>query len=773
MMTIVLAYNYVATPIFRATTKVIFQESDNKHELDPVTLLSRQNFIENQIQELRTEAFTKDVFNSLSAEARAKLRKRLTEEAGNESTKHGRISTIVYVAKNFAKHLIFSPKLRGPGTDHLLLVRIQDNLSIKPTRKTEVVTVAYDDEDPDLALVVAKSAAEIIINRNLAIRRELSGSLKKFFDEQFKIVKQRLRDAENALEKFKRSKAIASLENESKAIIERHTQAEILYNKVVSDRRELEGRLDAIEANLAAGQKNLASSVTRTTSPYVLKLKDRLVELEVILTNLWAQGLPEQNPKIVDLQSEIDEIKHKLISEATKYVNDENIDGITDPFAQISKYKEESNMLGVELHAIMAKQNNLRALLDSYSRKLSKIPEVEVVLYRLTRDREVNHKLYVTLLEEREKARIKEASELGNIRIIEPAKLFDSPVRPRKLLNVLIAFFSSLLVAGTLILFLDVLSEKVITERQVAEAVQIPVVVCIPKLNQADIINKTSSNGSVANTAFAPLLQNEFNQLYSALDLDQRQSSIILVTSSIPGEGKSTVSRLLAIASAQLGRKTLLIDGDLRQPTLHTILGLSRTPGLTNLAGEFKISEASLSDLNVSILPANKGGVYENHIESKNWRDGEDKVPEAIRATNEENLIVLTSGFCPRSPVKFWASPICHEVFAYLRLLAQVVILDSPPTIGVPDAANMARHADHILFCIESGQLRKATLQHSLRLVSGQDGAKKEATKIVLNKIQTYLTGDHDYYKHYHNTYQRYMTVNSDKSDLDFAAREG
>lgn len=716
----VFIYNYKSVPIYRASTKVIFEESEQMMGINPFGAINKGNFIANQIEEMKTKSFAQEVYVKIPEHAR----------------------------NRFLLLSSFSPEFNPQG---FIVGQIKGNLSFAPIRGTEIIKIFYDSEDPELTKIVANTTANVLIKRNLTIRRQQYSSVKKFIEEQFEIVKHRLQQAEKALKEFKEKENITSVEDESREVLQRITQAEIVYNQVRTDKKELQERLNAIKTKLDTQKKDLTKNILKTTSPLTVKLKERLVELEVMYSNLQVQGFPEDNPKMLDLKKEIEKVKQNLVSESLK-INDEDIASLIDPFSQIRKFLEESISLEVQLQAIAAKEKNLKLLLGNYNNMLGNLPDKEMKLVRLMRDKEVNNKLYMTLLEEREKARIKEASEIGNIRVLEPARIPGTPIRPRKLLNILVGIFSGAFLGVFLIFVLEYFNDDIKTQDDVEKELGLPVIAVIPKLKSGfDGLFNFNRNGKLlSHDTNDAILFDAYNLLSFVLDQKNQKSSTIMVTSSRPGEGKSTIAGMLALTSAQRGKKTLLIDADFRKPTLHSRFGIPREPGLTNLVVEFmQLMNKNEAQENYEVNE-NLGAFQ---VQTMNDQMIKTALLERLIQTFEKNLLFLPSGFIPANPVRMWSSTIWNKIFPQLINIADIIIVDSPPIIGVAETTMMPMYVDRILFCIEAGGIDRNSLKRSFKMFKDTiTNAEQKIIGIVLNKADLVsLYGGYKYYYRYYS----------------------
>ncbi|MCG8603926.1 Wzz/FepE/Etk N-terminal domain-containing protein, partial [bacterium] len=229
-LTPALIYNHKSVPVFRASTKLIFQNNDKAMEDYAFGGMNQGNFISNQIEEMKTELFAEDVFSELSTEHK----------------------------NRFLQLSTFRPDMNA---ESFVVSQIKNNLSFTPIRGTEIINIRFDTEKPDLAQVVANTTAEVVITRNLRMRRQQFSNVKNFVDEQFEIVQRRLANAENSLKEFKENQQVTSIEDESREILQRSTKAEIVYNEVKTTKNELQERLAAIQEKLRSEKRDLTKNV--------------------------------------------------------------------------------------------------------------------------------------------------------------------------------------------------------------------------------------------------------------------------------------------------------------------------------------------------------------------------------------------------------------------------------------------------------------------------------------------------------------------------------
>jgi tyrosine-protein kinase Etk/Wzc len=469
---------------------------------------------------------------------------------------------------------------------------------------------------------------------------------------------------------------------------------------------------------------------------------------------------------MVELRREIEKIKQEIVRATTQILEGETLKGVLDPLSELKKNLEESTLLEVEVQSLIAQQTNLQQTLKDYRDRLIEIPGQELELVRLMRDREVNNKIYVRLLEEREQARMREAAEIGNIRLIELAKTPITPTRPRKMLNLLVGFIVGTVIGLLLIFGGEFMRDAPKTQEEVEQLLNLPVLASVPQVKPGvsfSLNGHAQQRMLINHKAVAPLIGDAFSYLWNAVELAlPRSASVLMVTSACAAEGKSTVAANLCLLAAQHGKKTILIDGDIRHPSIHTILGLLASPGLTNIVVRevmYSLHEPSgyepSSGLNGGEAQVSSDTAQESKLEIMPWawamhasiRQALQQYPAADR------LNILTAGDASIEPHQLWGAPIIEQVISLLKQAADLIVIDSPPVIGIPDACFIARHVDCVLLCVEAAKTNKKVLQRAQKTLAN---LRAKVLGVVLNKVEpAVLYGGYEYYKYYQRHYSK------------------
>ena len=720
----VVYYNSTAPLIYKNSALVLFDSQRGPASIvNPFQIDLRQNFIMNQIATMKTTTFASKVYSSLSDQE--------------------------------IKSFQFPENITSSfDTASFIAGSIQSGLRISPFPRADIIEIGFEYTIPALVQKISNNAADVLVQSNLEIIRESSTNVRELVAEQLKIYKDRLSKAEVALKDYKEKSNISiSPDKESQEIFSRITGAEVLYNQTKADHDAAIKRLEYIQEKLSQQREDLGLNVTEVTNPWIQKLKGNLIDLEIQYTSLKVQNYSEDHPKMKQLSNQINRTKEKLKEETLKLAQGDNL---IDPLSQIQKFLEESITLDIEIQTYKARQEGLRKIIDGYNESLKSVPEKDLQLARLIRDKEVTEGIYKMLLTNHQEARIAEAQNVSHIRIIDPAKYPRGPIKPRKSFNIIVSIILGISFGIGLVLVLELLDNSVKSVEDIEKITDTGVLASVPIINQngsLKFLNRISSHDKVTPSISAKLITEleprspeaeAFRSLRTNLQFSgiDRQIKSVLITSPHPGAGKSLISANLAIATAQIGMKTILIDADLRKPVQHLLFNVEKEPGLINLMVS---TRKILKDVLLS-SDQEKNSSRQDTINSNYFKEYLGKaVTKTVKRMKTRNLFLLSCGVIPPNPSEILASKTIHLLVRLLKKEYDIVIVDSPPILAVTDAAVLAPLVEGVLMVIRCKKDTHAEISRSI------DSIKRVGGKFigcVLNGVD--LTSGY-YYNYYYS----------------------
>jgi capsular exopolysaccharide synthesis family protein len=724
----VIFYNHISIPVYESSTTIVFEEQQGAvTTINPFKISLNKSFIINQIEEIKSRSLVDEVVNELAP---------------------GIINTFPIPSeldKTFNK-------------EKFIANEIQQRIFANSVPNSEIIKIKIEAYSPIAAQVIANTVAEVLKKRNLDVRREESNNVRKIIEEQLVTFKKQLDESEIALKIFKEKSNVTVIDREAEEIFRRITEAEVAYNQAKANLDGAQKRYSFIQEKLIKERKDLVPSITKITSPWAQKLKEQLVELEVKYTTLKVQNYAEDHPKMIEIQKQIEQTKNNLKEESLKIASGENI---VDPITQIQKYMEESIALEIEIQSYQAQEKALSDVIDGYKTNLNTMPDKELRLAQLMRDKEVNERIYTMLLQKREEAKIAEAERVGNIRIIDPADTPNSPIKPRKVLNLLVGIILGICVGIVVAFILEFMDNSV---KSVAEAEQITSLSVLGTIPRIRSINNSllpsvtkKNNGSSVPVMVSRLItklnskspeSEAFRTLRTNLQFSGIDSPLktVLVTSANPSEGKSLIIANLSIATAQMGLNTLLIDADVRKPILHMLFELQREPGLINVITTVPHRQRSvhLKTHNVSI------DNIDDDAENGNAKPAMKKIDllEAIQKTNIENLDLITAGTIPPNPSEILGSKAMRGIIDELKNIYDAIFIDTPPINIVTDAGILGAFMDGAVLVLKAGSTTRNDLVHARSLLQKSNS---KVVGLVVNQIQPQDGYSNYYYYYYFN----------------------
>ncbi|MBC7328861.1 polysaccharide biosynthesis tyrosine autokinase [bacterium] len=582
------------------------------------------------------------------------------------------------------------------------------NIKLEVPKGSEIILIKANSTSPEKAMWIVNGIAHALVYKNQEEGRKEAVATRKFIEEQLygdtkegkKGLYQRLLEAEKKLREFKEKEGIFSLEEDTKKKVERLANLQSDLEQTEASINTYKASVDYLKEQLKKEGETRLASWTLGESPTLIALRQQLVELEVKLLGLQ-QKYADNHPEVIATKKQIEEINGRIEREAQKTTLQENV--------QPNPLRDNLLMAQVDLLKAEAKREALRRLVSELESELSRLPEKEMQFVNLQRDVQVAETLYTTLQQRLQEARIAEATTFGNVTAEEMATLPKYPIYPKKGLNYALGFILALSLAvlsGALAEYFD---DAIKSPADLERRCRLTPLAIIPRFeNNATRLVILESHRSHASEAFRTLRSSlKFAGLGKPL-------KAILITSPEPSEGKSTVSANLAVAFAQAGQKTLILDADLRRPRVHEIFGLDREVGLTNLLV------------------------------------GEADTEEAVKPTEIDNLYAITCGPIPPNPAELLESERMREVLEELKQKFDIVIIDSPLVMGMADAVILSSICDGALIVARYNSTSRSALNQARKML---ENVKANILGAVLNEMDVRRARYGGYYYYYYYYY--------------------
>jgi tyrosine-protein kinase Etk/Wzc len=729
VMAITVYLTWTTKPEYEASAKLMIEEKGMEHELfDIGSFMKKETMINNQVEILNSRSLAETVITRLQASEYAE---QLEVVNRPEETN----MSLLADAGQWVLHWFgASDTAKEEITFDDMVADLRSRITITPIRETDMIEIRVSAGSPEEATFITNTLATAYSEKNRLSSQEEVRLVKNFLEDQLASIKNQLGKSEDELKRFKQSEKVVALNDETEELIKQLAEFEGLYNEALTDYNSQQHRLAYINKQLDMSRSNIDLQNISST-PYFEALKKQIGELQgkraFYVTNLINQSVyREDDPQILKYDTQIEALNEQLREEIVKLAKVDVLDpvGLSSTLIQ-RKIELESN-----LQALQPKLEALKGIVADYSKQLESLPEKSLQLARLERAATVDEKIYLMMEEKYQESRITEVGQLGQVRIIDPAKAPSIPIRPKKKLNLVIGALIGLGL-GFGLTFLREFMDNTVHSIEDVEKIGVTVLGSIPVIKEDEARKRVKflpqhvngKNGTLDSsdaltaatrliTYFAPKspISEAYrtfrtNLQYTKLDKDLKA---LLVTSPGPGEGKSTSVSNLAITMAQMGSRVLLIDSDLRRPVLHSIFKVDRRLGLSNVLV------------------------------------GRATIEEAVQKTEIENLFVMPCGTLPPNPSELLASSAMTRTLEELKTMYDIVLFDSPPIIAVTDAAVLGSRLDGVILVVKSGQTDR---EAAFRAVTLLKNVNTRILGALLNGVQIEsLYGSYYYYYHYY-----------------------
>ncbi|MDX6577443.1 MAG: polysaccharide biosynthesis transport protein [Blastocatellia bacterium] len=601
---------------------------------------------------------------------------------------------------------------------------LQASLHVEPVREsragyykeTRLIDIGYTHGDPDTAARITNAVAETFVRSNLEKKNETNTSTSEFLSKRVAELQSQIHLDEEKLLGYAKSNQILSLDASQNTVVERLAGLNKQLLEAENDRKMAEAEYNAAKAPGAASA--LAEAAAKEINDSESKLAD--------LKQKRAQLL-------VDATDEAPEVKEvdQQIAERQKHLNETRTRNTSTLLTNLeTKYRQS-----------LSREQALRTAFNQQKGETVTQNEAAINYRILQQEIETNKGLLENLLQRSKENDVVLAGRPNNISIVDYAIVPDSPVGPARMRSVMLAFMLALALGVGLALFLEYLDDSIHSTDDVEKFLRLPAMAVIPAMgagtarrrllsSATSIQKRNGSNGGnpelLLNVNGRSALAESYRQLRTSVLLSTagRAPRTLLVTSSLPGEGKTTTAVNTAISLAQTGNSVVIIDADMRRPRLRSIFDLAEREGLSSILS---------SDMNP------------------------EKMLQTIARDEASGLHVLTAGPIPPNPAELLGSDQMRKLISVLSGHFTHIVIDSPPISSFTDGVLIASIVDGVLLVVHGGKSSRGVVRRSRQLLLDV-GAK--IFGVVLNNVSV---RSHDYYYYY----QRYYHQNYYSQDVE------
>lgn len=695
--------SYGLTPVYTASTEVLLEAPKSKVvNVESVLQDGTQDLsslIETRIKFIESRSFARGIMQNLDL-----LNDPEFNRAIDIGGKPGLLATwtanlfgeasVSAEASTFAKAADQDEPSADKAMIELAIEKWQEGLDVKQSGSSQVVEIKYTSISPEKSSLIANTVAESYVSNQLTSQRTATSHAANWLSNRIADLRQKLIDSEKAIEDYRRDN---QLFNSQGVMDQRLASLNLQLSEVRAQYAQKVAELDQLKRRYDGDQGSLEAIANIAQSPIIITLRQLEAELLRERAQL-AEEFGPKHPKRIELELELENIADKVRVEIG-YI----IDSIEN-----------------EIKLIEVRESKIKDDLATAQELSLESSRAEVQLAFLQRDVDANRELYTAFLSRYKELGQQEDLLESNASIISTAAVPDEPSFPRPKLMIIAGFVGSMVVGSILAVLTDMLDRGLKSPRQIENLFGVPVLGLVPKVS-------LPSRHKKIHEYLLERPNSVYSEAISAVEIALRlgnddNAKVILVTSSLPDEGKTTLAYSLATSLARSKRSTVLVDLDLRNPSIFK--QMSMPPAKLGLI-DLMCNQAIISD------------VIQQDIDSP-------------------NLDIISSTAPARNATDIVSSPMLATLISELRRDYEYVILDSAPLVGIVDSRLIAPLADTALLTIRWGKTQDDAVETAIRTLRNSkiESINTVLTQVNMQKMQRMHYGDAA--GKYHKKYKKY-----------------
>ena len=678
----VIVYTFTATPIFEARTQILIEKENSNVVSFKEAIEQNQiadDYYQTQYKILQSRALARRTIDAL----------KLWDHPQLNPKSDGTVAKIVRAPLSWFRS---APPAEAPAaeetkTQSKVIDRFLYDLAISPVRNSRLVDVKFDSPDPEMSARVANGVARAYIEQSLEFKFLSSKEASDWLGQRLAEQRQHVESSEQALQRYREQTDAVSLEDRQNIVVQKLADLNAAVTRAKTERLQKEAAYNQVRGLSDRGALDTFPAILANT--FIQQQKAEIAELQRQQAQL-SEKLGPRHPDMLKLSNAIATAETKLQAEIAKVVQ----------------------AVKNEYQASVIQEQNLASALEQQKRDALALNRKGIDYGVLQRDAATNRQIFDSLLQRAKETSVSSELKTSNIRIVDAAEIPRTAASPNILINMLIGVLGGAMFAVGLTFFFEYLDDRIKSPEEVEAHLGLPFIGLVPALFEQTAKELLMSDPVPPNfsEAFRAI---RTNVLFSSADEGPK---VLIVTSSAPGEGKTTVATNLAVALAQANQRVLIVDADMRKPRVHTVFQQTQEPGLSNvLVGNAKASEA-------------------------------------VRSTKVPMLWTMPAGVIPPNPSELLGSKRFKDFVSTLSQHFDCVIIDTPPVMAVTDSSVAAQVATGVLFVIGSDKTSRQVAQRSLAQLRSTTSL---ITGAILNRVDLV---NHGYYysQYYKKAYAEY-----------------
>lgn len=671
------------TPVYKATTRLLIdREYKNLAELREIYYYDpySEDYYQTQYELIKSTATAMRVVKNLNLEENPEFNTAL------KKTEIGFFhSLLIGIRKIFSSNQT-TDKREAFDITTLLARKIQGGLRVEPVKNSRIVNISFEYPEPRLAAAIADGVANAYVEQVLDIKMGTARQAVEWMTKKIEEQKKKLEESQQALQAYMKDKDIVELENKEAVTPLKLQNLSYQLIQAEAKRREAEALYNQVKG-LGDNTSEALAVPAIAGDPVVQALRTEEIKIEKEIIEM-SKKFGEKHPQMVRLREDLRAVRGKIASEVKRAIQ-----AIKNDY-ELAKSKETS----------------LRHQFAQGKGEALALSEKAIQYGVLKREVESNQQMYEALLKRVKETSIIEEVKPFNISIIDRAEIPKSPVRPRKILNILLSMIVGIFGGIGVAFFLEYLDNTFKVPDDVEERLSIPLLGVIPLIK--DLESQEKRLELLSHLDQSSTVSEAYRSLRTSILLSSVEPiKSIVITSPLEDEGKTTTAVNLAISLAQLDKMVLLVDADLRKPKLHDVFGVDNSTGLSSFLTRQVIKEIT-------------------------------------RESGITNLSLITSGPIPPNSSELLSSKRMREFIDLVIDKFDMVIFDAAPLITVTDASILSTLVDGTVIVVRSG---KTTFDVAKRGVKLLKDINSRILGAVLNGFDTSREGYEYLYPYYYS----------------------
>jgi polysaccharide biosynthesis transport protein len=601
-------------------------------------------------------------------------------------------------------------KLENSLGEPLKVKELEKKLAIEIVGGSDVISIEYKDPDPIIASKVVNTLMDVYVEEQVRSNKTATASADSFISSTIPKIETKLGGLETNLQDFYEKNQIVDLQEEKKTLVTEIATLNREMSGISADYQGKKAQADSLQNQIGLNLKQAITTVQLGNTPQVKSILEQLGTTEGELSQ-ERQRFSDNHPAVVSLLEKKQNLNAELQGLIQEYLGTKVSEGLLQSGDLKENQVEKFISLKIDELSLQTELSSLYQYQQNYLNRAKKIPKLEKQEQSLLREVESARSTYKTLLENKSDLDVLVNQQTGNAQVIESGLVPDKGSTGRIPLIVL-GVLMGLFLANMTAILLEMQDRSLKTIAEVKQRFSFNVLGIVP----LDVL-QNSQGGLVVQREPDSFASEIYRMIQTNLKFlaVQRQPKVILMTSSVPGEGKSLVAANLAAAMAQLGRKVLLIDGDLRKASQHTLWQISNKVGVKDVVAH--------------------------------------KTPLSQVVTQPmKQLDLLTAGTIAPNPLALLDSSEMSQLVAAARKEYELVIIDAPPLAVTADVLTLSKLADGIVFVSrpgvvehESAELAKETLYNA--------HLEQQVLGMVINGVKPKEFDRYSYHAKYSKSY--------------------